>query len=259
MSMGAFWDIVEYVVDHSDYVIEVIDARMPELTRNSFAENMVTSKDKKLIIAANKADFLTKEAKFQYKKKFGKLPFIFISIRNREGVVTLKRKIFEMIEKRTNYDQVRIGVIGYPNTGKSSLINALAGRKAIIVGSKPGMTRGYQLVKMSSNIMLVDTPGVIPLQEMDQTKQILMNALDPANAKRIDLAAEEIVRMFLEQNKTAFEAMYNVKVDSKCFAEIVQEIGISKKMLIKGGNVDVRRVYLRLIDDWQKGSMLKGR
>ena len=96
--MGEFWDIVEDVIDHSDYVIEVIDARMPELTRNTFAENLVESKEKKLIIVANKSDYLTKEAKFLYKKKFGKLPFIFISIRNREGVVTLKRKIFEIIE-----------------------------------------------------------------------------------------------------------------------------------------------------------------
>jgi ribosome biogenesis GTPase A len=258
MSMGEFWDIVEDVIDHSDYVIEVIDARMPEMTRNEFAENMVASKDKKLIIVANKSDFLSKEAMFLYKKKSGKIPFLFVSIRNRDGVTILKRKIFEMIEKRTNYDKVNIGVIGYPNTGKSSLINALCGRKAIIVGSKPGMTRCHQLVKMSSNIMLIDSPGVIPMADIDETKQILMNTLDPANAKRIDLAAAEIVRMLLEQNRKAFEDVYKVRTEGKDFAEIVQEIGISKKMLAKGGKVDARRVYLKLIDDWQKGNMLKG-
>jgi hypothetical protein len=254
--MGEFWDIVENVIDHSDFVIEVIDARMPEITRNKFAEDLVESKDKKLIIVANKSDFLSKEAMFLYKKKLGKIPFLFVSIRDRQGVTILKRKIFEIIEKRSNPGDVNIGIIGYPNTGKSSLINALCGRKAIIVGSKPGMTRCHQLIRMSPEIMLIDTPGVIPMADIDETKQILMNALDPSNAKRIDLAAEEIIKIFLEQNKRAFERMYKVETDGKSFAEIVEEIGKSNKMLIKGGKVDTRRVYLRLIDDWQKGKIL---
>ena len=260
MSMGEFWGIVENVIDHSDFVIEVIDARMPELTRNEFAENLVESKGKKLIIVANKSDFLSKEAADNYKKKSGKTPLIFVSIKNREGVTCLKRRLFEIIEKRSIQSTVNIGIIGYPNTGKSSLINALCGRKAIIVGSKPGMTRCHQMVRMSSNIMLIDTPGVIPMSDCDETKQMLMNTLDPSNAKRIDVAATKIVSIFLEQNKKAFEQMYKVETEGKTFEVIVKEIGESNKMLVKGGKVDVRRVHLKLIDDWQKGKiLLKGR
>ena len=81
MSMGKFWDIVENVIDSSDFVIEVIDARMPEMTRNKYAENLVESKNKELIIVANKSDFLSKEAAELYKKNFGKIPFLFVSIR----------------------------------------------------------------------------------------------------------------------------------------------------------------------------------
>jgi hypothetical protein len=256
MSMGKFWDMVENVIDSSDFVIEVIDARMPEMTRNKYAENLVESKDKELIIVANKSDFLSKEAAELYKKNFGKIPFLFVSIRNRKGVTILKRKLFKIIEKRKIDGMISIGVIGYPNTGKSSLINALCGRKAIAVGSKPGTTRCNQLVKMSSNIMLIDTPGVIPMSDCDETRQMLMNTLDPSNAKRIDLAAAEIVRIFLEQNKKAFEGMYKVETEGKTFDEIIEEIGESYKMLIKGGKVDVRRVCLRLIYDWQKGNIL---
>ena len=60
MSMEEFWGIVENVIDNSGFVIEVIDARMPEMTRNKYAENLVESRGKKLIIVANKADFLSK-------------------------------------------------------------------------------------------------------------------------------------------------------------------------------------------------------
>jgi small GTP-binding protein len=256
MSMDRFWEIVDDVIYRSDFVIEVIDARMPEITRNKQAETLVEEKGKKLIIVANKSDFLSKEAIFNYKKKSGKTPIFFISIRNRDGVTNLKRGIFEIVEKRGIQEMINIGVIGYPNTGKSSLINALCGRKAIIVGSKPGMTRCDQRVKMSSKIMFIDTPGVIPMSDMDETKQMLMNALDPSNAKRIDLAASEIVTILLDQNKKAFEELYKVDTNKKSFAEIVNAIGESNKMMIKGSKVDQRRVYLRLIDDWQKGNIL---
>jgi len=256
MSMDKFWDIVENVINNSDFVIEVIDARMPEMTRNKYAENLVESKGKKLIIVANKSDFLSKEAVDIYKKNFGKIPFFFVSIRNRKGVTLLKWGLFKIIKKMSNNRMIKIGVIGYPNTGKSSLINALCGRRAIAVGSKPGTTRCGQLVKMISSIMLIDTPGVIPMSDCDETRQILMNTLDPSNAKRIDVAAAEIVRIFLEQNKKAFEGMYKVETEGKTFGVIVEEIGESRKMLIKGGKVDVRRVYLKLIDDWQKGNIL---
>jgi hypothetical protein len=256
MSMDKFWDIVENVINNSDFVIEVIDARMPEMTRNKYAENLVESKGKKLIIVANKSDFLSKEAVDIYKKNFGKIPFFFVSIRNRKGVTLLKWGLFKIIKKMSNNRMIKIGVIGYPNTGKSSLINALCGRRAIAVGSKPGTTRCGQLVKMISSIMLIDTPGVIPMSDCDETRQILMNTLDPSNAKRIDVAAAEIVRIFLEQNKKAFEGMYKVETEGKTFGVIVEEIGESRKMLIKGGKVDVRRVCLRLIYDWQKGNIL---
>jgi hypothetical protein len=256
MPMEEFWGIVEDVIENSDFVIEVIDARMPEMTRNMNAENLVESRGKKLIIVANKADFLSKEAMNLYKNKIGKIPFFFVSIRNRKGVTLLKWGLFKIIKKMSNNRMINIGVIGYPNTGKSSLINALCGRRAIAVGSKPGTTRCDQLVKMSSNIMLIDTPGVIPMTDGDETKQILMNTRDPSNAKRIDEAANEIVRIFLEQNKKTFEEMYKVKTQGKSFGEIVNEIGLSNNMLIKGGKVDARRVYLRLINDWQKGKIL---
>jgi ribosome biogenesis GTPase A len=256
MSMGTFWNIVEYVIDNSDYIIEVIDARMPEITRNVEAEDMVDKRNKKLIIVANKADFLSKDAMNEQRKYFGKTPIFFVSIRNRMGLKALKNGILKMAQNRSLFDDVNIGIIGYPNTGKSSLINALCGRSALIVGSRPGMTRHHQLVRMSANIMFVDTPGVVPVYEKDETKQLLMNTLDPANAKHIDGAAREIVRLFLEQNKSVFENMYRVKTDGKTFEDIVQGIGESNKMITKGSKVDIRRVYLKLIDDWQKGNIL---
>ena len=173
MSMREFWYIVENIIDNSDYVIEVVDARMIEMTRNKKAEDMVRKKRKKLIIVANKSDFVSRDYLDNYKKNY-KIPFFYVSIRDRKGVTLLKKNLFRIIGKRSSYDYINIGVIGYPNTGKSSLINALCGRKALGVGSKPGRTRGYQWVRMTENIRFIDTPGVIPMADWNETKQILM-------------------------------------------------------------------------------------
>jgi ribosome biogenesis GTPase A len=256
MAMGKFWSVVENVIDESDFVIEVLDARMPELTRNKKAEKLVKKKRKILILVANKADFVSEETIELYKKKFEKIPFFFVSIRDRRGVTLLKRKLFEIVEKKSKSYMINISVIGYPNTGKSSLINALCGRKKLRIGSKPGRTKGYQWIRVGSNIRFIDTPGVIPLSDADEVKQILMNTLDPSKSSRVDDAAKEIVKIFLKQNRKAFENMYKIDTRGKTFKKIVKEIGESKKMMIKGGKIDERRVHLKIIDDWQKGKLL---
>lgn len=255
MTMQDFWSLVATVIERSNLVIEVIDARMMETTRNLDAERLVESMNKKLVIVANKADFLPKELQADYRRD-SKYPLFFVSVRERLGLSTLRRGIFEAVDKRM-IGKITVGVIGYPNTGKSSLINALCGRHATIVGSRPGMTRHRQLVRMSDDVLFIDTPGVIPLGELTESEQLLMNVIAPSDAKRLDIAAEDIVRIYLEKNKPAFEKNYGVRTDGKSFGEIVQDIGAVKKLITKGNKVDERRVFLRLIDDWQKGKYAK--
>lgn len=256
MGMENFWKIVEDIVNRSDYVIEVIDARMIELTRNKRLEKMVERTGKKLIIVANKSEFVSEEIIKKYRKKFKDIPFFFVSTKERKGIFRFKKKLFEMIEKKTTSFMIDIGVVGYPNTGKSSLINALCGKRKLRIGSKPGRTVGYQWIRLGNNIRFIDSPGVIPVSDEDEVNQLLMNVLDPANADNIEDAAKEIVRMFLKNNRKALEKLYNIDTSGKGFIKIVKEIGKVKKMLAKGGIIDERRVYLKIIDDWQKGKLL---
>ncbi len=262
MSMRDFWDIVRDVIQQSDVVIEVIDARMPRETRNRKAERMVKMARKPLIIVANKQDLIEPQAEKKYRKTLrGKATCIFVSTRNRRRITYLKKKILELGKKRTKSRsrrkrRIRVGVIGYPNTGKSSLINAIAGQKKARVAAKPGFTRGIQWINAEPNIRLLDTPGVIPLREKDEIRQALMGALDISKIQDPMMVAKRIVGIFLEQNKEAFEEKYGIEIGEKTFQGIVREVGQVRHMFKKGGKIDKRRVYLTIINDWQKGDLL---
>jgi len=256
MSMRDFWDIVRDVIEQSDVVIEVLDARMPEQTRNRKVERIVKIARKPLVFAVNKSDLITTETQKKYREILQKTaPCLFVSCRNRIGITFLKRKVFEIAKKRS-HRWVNIGVIGYPNTGKSSLINALAGRKKAKVGSKPGFTRGVQWISAGPGIRLLDTPGVIPFSETNEIKQALTGVLDPSKIQDPEDVAKKIVQIFLNENKYALEKLYKVEIGNKRFNSIIREIGMTRNMLKKGGVIDIRRVYLVIINDWQKGRLL---
>ncbi len=258
MSMRDFWDIVREVIEQSDVVIEVLDARMPEQTRNRKVEKMVKIARKPLVFAVNKSDLITTKTQKKYREILQQTALcMFVSCRNRKGISFLKRKVFEIAKKRSRH-WINIGVIGYPNTGKSSLINALAGRKKAKVGAKPGFTRGVQWISAGPGIRLFDTPGVIPFSEFrnDEIKQALIGVLDPSKIEDPEDVAKKIVQIFLNENKSALEKLYKVEIGNKRFNAIINEIGTVRNMLKKGGVIDTHRVYLVIINDWQKGKLL---
>lgn len=256
MEMYYFWRIVDKVIYESDIILEVVDARMPDLTRNKRVENKIRRKRKFLIIVMNKSDLITRKMKIDFLRRFKSNEAIFVSCKYRIGISTLKEMILELAKKRRHWDYTRVGVIGYPNTGKSSVINVLVGKSSAKTSPIAGLTRGVQLIRGKGKIMFLDTPGVIPLDEKDETEQALMSAIDPNKLVNSDLAAMRIIQLFLDYNKRGLEKFYDVKIETNDTFEILLEIGKRKNFLRKGGKVDETRTALTIVRDWQKGNLL---
>jgi ribosome biogenesis GTPase A len=230
---------------------------MPEETMNKRAEGLARISRKPLILAVNKADLITMRTVKKHRRILERIaPCVFVSCKNRRGITFLKKKMFEVVKKRSHPGLISIGVIGYPNTGKSSLINALAGRKKAIVGSKPGLTRGVQWISGGPGIRLIDTPGIVPLIEGDETKKALIGIIDSSKLHDPEDVAMEIVKILLKGDKKILERVYGIEIRIRRFNDIINKIGKSRGMLRKGGVVDERRVHLTIIDDWQKGKLL---
>jgi ribosome biogenesis GTPase A len=103
--------------------------------------------------------------------------------------------------------------------------------------------------------MFLDTPGVIPLDEKDETEQALMSVIDPDKLENPDLAAMKIIQLFLDSNRNGLEKFYDVKAEGNA-EKILIEIGRKKHFLQKGGEVDETRTALAIIRDWQRGRLL---
>lgn len=239
--MTGFWDIVNDVIREADIILEVLDARFPEETRNREIEDKVKAAGKILIYVVNKCDLVEKKLLEQKKKELK--PSVFVSSKKRYGMTIL----LHMLKRYAEKEKIIVGVLGYPNTGKSSVINALKGRKSAKVSSESGFTKAKQLIKVANNIYLLDTPGVYPYMEKDSLKHALIAAVDYSKVKD----PEDTALKLIEAAKEKFERHYNLK--AKTAEELLEKIALKFKHIRKGGIADTERAARAILKDWQKG------
>jgi len=254
--MRNLWKVIDEVISESHVLLEVVDARMPNLTRNKKVENKIRRKRKIFILVLNKSDLITEKMRKNFLESSKSRLVVFFSCKNRTGVSALKEMISDLSKKKRYYKDIKVGVLGYPNTGKSSVINTLSGKSAARTSPIAGFTRGVQWVRGEGNILFLDTPGVIPLDEKDQIEQALMAVIDPTKLEDPDIAAMKIIQLFLDNNKRGLEKFYDIKIQTDDTFEILLEIGKRKNFLKKGGKIDEVRTALTIIRDWQKGNLL---
>jgi len=251
--MAEFWGLIGHVVRKADIILLVIDARMPDMSRNFEIEELVREYDKKLVYVFNKIDLVDRKQIQSIKKKFVGEDMFFVSGVNNMGMSKLKEGLF-IIASRMGIELPHVGVVGYPNVGKSAIINAFSKRAKTNVSSHAGTTRGIQWVK-AGKIRIMDSPGVIPSRNNSEAEMGVLGARDPERLKNPDLAALEIIRILLEKNKKRLESFYEIHVKDESGEEIIEMIGKSRGFLKKGGVVNENRTVVQIIHDWQKGNL----
>ncbi len=244
--MGNFWKIVNAVIDDSDILLLVLDARLVDQTRHEELENKIEKKGKIILYVINKSDLVERKKVEEIKKEFTNC--VFMSAKKHQGTNVLRNEIMRLAKGK----QVTVGVLGYPNVGKSSVINAASGGGGKAkTGHKPGYTRGVQKVKISAKMMMLDTPGVIPFMEQDEVKHVLIGSKDPQKAKD----PEDAAVVLFEDNENKIEKWYGVAFvdDGDTTLEAVAK---SLNFFKKGGSADTRRAAVKILYDWQKGKII---
>ncbi|MDI6737655.1 MAG: 50S ribosome-binding GTPase [Nanoarchaeota archaeon] len=240
----SFWGIVNKVIEQSDIILEVLDARFIDETRNPEIEDKVKKSGKQLIYVFNKCDLVDTKALEKRKKQL--YPCVFVSSIKRYGITMLLHEIQKRAEKK---EKTIVGVLGYPNTGKSSVINALSGRSAALVSPQSGFTKAMQLIKVSKQIFLLDTPGVYSYMEKDFTKHAMRASLDFTRIRDPETTA----LFLIEGNKAAISRQYNIKEGSS--GKMLEEVALRLNKLKKGGILDTEQAARALLKDWQRGKI----
>ncbi len=266
---GKYPALLNQVIEISDIVLEILDARFPMEMKNKKIEKLVRDRNKKIIYVLNKSD-LTR------KRNHNLSPRVFVSCKNREGISELRTKIkieAKKIKKEgkynrinvgvptggtrtpNRYERINVGVIGYPNTGKSSLINLLVGKASAKTGSEAGFTKGIQKLKLSQDIHLLDSPGVIPSDEYSMTskekiaQQVKVGGRSHNQVKEPELALNEIMK----SNKKDFEKFYKIEFNDA--EDLIEKIGKKKGFLKKHGVVNSDQTARAILKDWQLGEI----
>ena len=241
--MPSFWRHVNNVLQQTDLIIEVLDSRMIEGSRNIEIEEKIRRAGKKILYVINKCDLVEKGVLEPWKKILN--PCIFVSSRELLGTTPLKKQILQF----SKGEQVTVGVVGYPNVGTSSLINALAGRAKARTSPESGYTKGLQKIKVDNKILLLDTPGVFPNKEKDLQKHAMIGAIDYGKIKDPETAALGLI----EQEKEAILQYYHVQGDDP--EEILEEIAVKLRKMSKGGLPDLEATARLILKYWQTGKI----
>lgn len=248
-----------------DGVMMVLDARAPRASINEKLQGLF--KDKKVLYVLNKSDLIsTEDAKrtiLEFQKE-GK-EAVSISAMDKRAVDLLYSKIFLLLKDKVDrnkakgvFKPMRIMVIGIPNTGKSTIINALAGGKKAVVGNKAGVTKGKQWIRLKE-LELLDTPGTMPPAFENQTyaKHLAyVGSMNDANIDFLDLSLELIDELLIICPKLVFEK-YGIDTNAKTAEERLQAICKKRGFLLRGGEFDYERCGTAIIDDFRKGRIGK--
>lgn len=232
------------VLRNADVVLMVVDARVPSVSRNSEIMRKCEKMGKELVIVFNKIDLVSGKILDELRGEYGGA--FFVSATKKKGIGKLKIHLEELAE-RGERTSLRVGIVGYPNAGKSALINAMTGAE-LKVKDVSGTTKKTAWIRMG-NVRIMDSPGVIPAGD-DKVALGLTASKDPHKMKNVESVAMSLLRMDrVGENVRRF---YGVDVDLEDF-ELFEEIGRRKGFLLRGGVVDENRTAVRIVEDWQKG------
>ena len=247
--------IINRVIEEADIILEVLDSRFIKKTRNFEIEKKAKKLGKIIIYIFNKSDLININ-KIKLDMELERLkPNLFLSSKERRGYANLK-KIIKIESKKLKQEFVNIGVVGYPNTGKSSLINLLTRKSAVKTSSEAGYTKGMQKIKLSKGLYLIDTPGIIPILEKSSTsiknlvKHSQIGAVTWDKAKDPELVVDRLMKEY----PGVLEKYYKIKakMDSEF---LIENLGKKLNYLKKGNLVDEVRTAKQILKDWQEGKI----
>ncbi len=187
-----------------------------------------------------------------------------VNSRSGAGLKSINTVIGQACKEKTERDKkrgilnrpVRAMVVGIPNVGKSTFINALAGKSCTKTGNKPGVTKGKQWIRLNKSVELLDTPGILWPKFEDQTvglRLAFIGSIRDEILQAEELAAELIA--FLTENYAGIlRAKYEVDETAGKF-EILREIAKNRHCLLKGSELDVDKAARLLLDDFRNGRL----
>ncbi|WP_370749897.1 ribosome biogenesis GTPase YlqF [Eubacterium sp.] len=247
-----------------DLVIELLDARIPISSRNPDIDNL--GKNKARLVLLNKSDLADEAQNNKWIQCFKDKGIIALKInsKNKQGIKDINNAVLTVCKEKIERDKrkgiknrpVRAMVVGIPNVGKSTFINAYAGKNCAKTGNKPGVTKGKQWIRLGKNLELLDTPGVLWPKFDDQKIGLHLAFIGSMNDNNLDMA-ELAYQLIKEVSKTYPEAFLNRYgiVGDEDPLQVMYQVAEVRGCKLKGNKPDLDKTSSMIMDDFRSGKL----
>ncbi|MCK6263926.1 ribosome biogenesis GTPase YlqF [Vibrio sp. ZSDE26] len=252
---------IEEAIPQVDVIIEVLDARIP-----FSSENPVISKlrgETPVVKVLNKRDLADPELTqlwIDHLEKEQGVKAIAITTSQASEV----SKIMELVRKLAPHREeigknIRTMIMGIPNVGKSTIINALAGRTIAVTGNQPAVTRRQQRINLQNGVVLSDTPGVLwpKVENPHSGFRLAATGAVKDTAMEYDEVAFYTVEYLAKQYPDRLKERYNIEELPESDLELMEEIGRNRGALRSGGRVDLHKASEILLHELRSGTLGK--
>ncbi|KAI9351467.1 NUC091 domain-containing protein [Obelidium mucronatum] len=251
------WGELYKVIDSSDVIIHVLDARDPMGTRCKNVETHLKkeARHKHLIFVLNKCDLVPTWVTAKWvkilSKEYPTLAF-HASITNSFGKGSLIQLLRQFTNLHSDKKQISVGFIGYPNTGKSSIINTLRNKKVCNVAPIPGETKIWQYITLMKRIYLIDCPGIVYPDPSDTETDIILKGV--VRIENIQQPEDHIGAVLSRVRTDYIQRTYEVESWTD-HVDFLTQIAKKSGRLLKMGEPDIGTVAKMILNDWLRGKI----
>ncbi|MEO0317057.1 MAG: ribosome biosis GTPase YlqF [Pseudomonadota bacterium] len=244
-----------------DMVIEVLDGRVPLASSNPMIEALRKARQRPCLKILNKSDLADPAATKAWLAYFSKqkdVHAVALTTKKPAEVAKIPDHCLKIAPHRgTALKPLRVMIMGIPNVGKSTLMNALLKKRVAKVGDEPAVTKTQQRLFLGNNIVLIDTPGLMWPKIEHPTDGLMLAA---SHAIGVNAIIEEEVATFLAEQLLArypelLKARYGVAPEGTDGVGVIEAIAARRGYRLKGGDTDFEKAAHTLLQDYRSGAL----
>jgi ribosome biogenesis GTPase A len=248
-------------MEKTDLVIEVVDARVPQASCNPMIDQLRKHRQRPCLKILNKADLADAAATQAWITHFNAqkdVRAVALSCKKPSDVAKVPKLCLQLAPHRgTALKPLRIMIMGIPNVGKSTLMNALLKKRVAAVGDEPAVTKTQQRLYLGNNMVLIDTPGMM-WPKIEHPSDGLMLAASHAigtNALIEEEVATFLADQLLQRYPQLLSARYGFSTEGIDGVSVVEGVAKRRSFRLKGGDLDLEKAAHTLLQDYRSGAL----
>lgn len=248
-------------MEKADMVIEVLDARLPQASCNPMIEQLRQFRQRPCLKVLNKSDLADPAATQAWLAHYNaqkNVQAVALSCKKPADVAKIPKLCLALAPHRgTALKPLRMMIMGIPNVGKSTLMNALLNKRVAKVGDEPAVTKAQQRLYLGNNMALIDTPGML-WPKIEHPSDGLMLAASHAvgsNALIEEEVATFLADLLLVRYPQLLAARYGLDVEGMDGVAVVEGVALRRGYRLKGGSADLEKAAHALLLDYRSGAL----